>query len=178
MSPGAFRNKGGPPASPVVRRACDLLEDGEPREWEWMIREVGKLITPGVAMRRAERIRRAQSESDERVKPLSTERQIATGRRSLVRASVRAPYFAFEERDGKRFVRLVEVPPRVARDRAAEKEGAHVDPAVIVRAAEAGQDVTMLLHDLTRPALMRVTLALAEHIADSDERRRKRHALG
>jgi hypothetical protein len=173
MSPRAFENHGGPPASPHLRRACDLLDDGQPREWEFVVKEVGKVITPGVAIRRAERIRRNVSNSPTRVKPLTTERQIESGRRSFVREVVRPPWFTFEERDGKRFVRLASMPPRVARDRAAEKAGEQIDPARIIEAAQRGDDVTMLLHDATRATLMRVTLALAEHVANEQQRGRR-----
>jgi hypothetical protein len=156
----------------VLRAVVDMLDDGQPREVEAVIREAGKKIPPGVAIRRNERTRQSLSRRrngtvKERAKPLSEERQIEAGRRAMVREALRPRFFAIEDRDGKKYVRLVNMPPRVLRDRAAEAAGESVDPAVVIERAKAGDDVTMLLHDLTRPALMRVTLALAAYIADS-----------
>lgn len=165
----ALRQRGGAPASPVLRAATELLEDGEPREFNSVVRELGRHVPPGVAIRKTEMVRRGQRKDapDERVRQRDPERLIESGRRTIVRQALRAPFFEYSEHDGARFVRLVEVPPRVQRDREAERDGLLVDPARVIAAAEAGEDVTFLLHDATRAALLRVSLALAARLSDS-----------
>jgi hypothetical protein len=112
-----------PPISPVLIRAVELLEDRAWHDYEATIRELARMVPPGKAIRRAERLR-AQRGPAERYVPVSDERAIASGQRSIVKDSLHAPWFEvcpagvlpLELRPLRR-VRLVMVPAYIQRSR-------------------------------------------------------------
>lgn len=116
---------GGPPPDAIVVRLCELLESrgGAPVEREWLIREAGKVIPPGVAIRRTEQVRKIKAgrvAPAQRYKTASDERLIQIGRRSLVVARMEAMKARLQRRtdeNGVQWVRLVSLPPRVVRER-------------------------------------------------------------
>ncbi len=80
------------PLSPQLERAYELLSDGEWHDREVILREIAKVITPGIAVRHAEVVRRTSGKGvapAERKKPRSQEFLIASGKRSLARSALR-----------------------------------------------------------------------------------------
>ena len=146
--------------------AADLLTDGEWREYEWMIRELGKLVPPGRAIRRNEQDRSYNSDARERVRPLSPERAIQAGRRAIVRDALRVSSYEHEERDGIRFVRMLRVPPRVARERARRRAHALFDPAQLADELARGADAHGLLGELSERQIRLLALALVERVRE------------
>jgi hypothetical protein len=99
--------------SPQLARAYELLADGEWHEREQLVRELGKVIPPGVALRYNEARRRQDpnrrrargqptSATAERVVSRSTSFLVEAGRRRLAFLALRA--FVQEERDGAVYV--------------------------------------------------------------------------
>lgn len=80
------------PLSPQLARAYELLSDGEWHDREVILREIVKVITPGIAVRHAEMVRKTSGKGvapAERKKPRSQEFLIASGKRSLARQTLR-----------------------------------------------------------------------------------------
>ncbi len=78
--------------SPQLARAYELLSDGEWHDREVILREIAKVITPGIAVRHTEVVRLTSGKGvapAERKKPRSQEFLIASGKRSLARATLR-----------------------------------------------------------------------------------------
>ncbi|WP_460630121.1 hypothetical protein [Intrasporangium mesophilum] len=107
---------------------CDLLEGRGWVQREWLIREAGKVIPPGQAIRQAERDRRKAAGRDrpkppsERAIARSEDRLIQAGRRTLVVARLRLRYgSAFIERmtdaEGVEWVRMLSLPESVVQER-------------------------------------------------------------
>lgn len=70
------------------QRARELLADGEWHDLEWFLRELGKAIPPGQAVRIMEKARRASAahrglEQKPRAVERPTERMVESGRRRL-----------------------------------------------------------------------------------------------
>lgn len=138
--------RGGNPPSPVLVRACELLEDGEWKYLEEVLKECGKLVPPGQAMRQMERLRTYKGSPDGRKKPLDVHRQIEAGKRSVARAILWKPkVFEFyppnkgtrgPTRDTTRLIRLIEVPTSVKRWRA----GQFFDAAALVDKLEVADE--------------------------------------
>lgn len=168
-------NRGGPPANPLVVKLCELCEDGDWHELEPILREIGKLVPPGKAIRRAESIRQSVANAPaERHQPKPPERLIQYGRRSWARDALGASRRYFEQKedaDGTRWIRMRELPPRVARDRARARAHAHFDPVELADELRAGAVASALLGELSQPQLLRVAVELA-----SRERARAQHA--
>jgi hypothetical protein len=151
-------------------RLYEVLDDREWHNEEEVIREVGKVIPPGQAIRRNE-LRRAnqRGKKEERQRPLSEERRITAGRRDFVRDALTASakYHEVKVVDGQRWVRATGIPPRVARDRARARAHFHLDPELLADEIAQGADADALLSELDRQQLKKVALELARR-----ERRR------
>lgn len=102
-------------------RVDSTLSDGEWHDYERLVREVGKLIPPGIAMRAQKQARRAQklqrdgwSAPARRVQAIDTDRAVESGRRTIVRVMLKNPRFEFDRPAGlkpglpPRHVRLVD----------------------------------------------------------------------
>lgn len=156
---------GGPPASPLVMKVCELLDDGEWHDVEWLIREVGKLVPPGQAIRRAE-LRRKQNARDapaERQRPYNEDRQIASGRRSFVRDAINSSREHFET-DGQR-IRMLSLPSRVKRDRARARAQHHFEPADLADEIGRGANARAIINELSPNQLYDLALELANREA-------------
>lgn len=127
--------RGGNPPSDILIRACELLEDGEWKYLEEVLKECAKLVPPGKAMRQMERLRQYKGSPNGRQKDLDTHRQIEAGRRSIARAIIAGKPEVFElypprrgaqgpSRDTTKLIRLIEMPHSVRRMR----EGKWFDP--------------------------------------------------
>jgi hypothetical protein len=108
---------GGQPPGPILRRAVELLEGGEWHDFEAVMRELGKLVPPGVAIRRAERTRRLATGTPERQRPRPTERQIESGKRQIVRETISRPDFERDPLGAPKRIRLLSVPLSIGRER-------------------------------------------------------------
>lgn len=104
------------------RRIYELLRDGKWHDLDPIIADVGQLVPPGMAIRRAEESRRGSSQYDSRglkaeevgprKRPRTTEQLIRFGRRAIVYPILSPKHEAgpFERRDladGRRQVRMV-----------------------------------------------------------------------
>lgn len=82
----------------MSERAVELMGDGKWHDYETIIRELAKLVPPGVALRRSEQLRQSARPSTDgaahdpnwkpppaRIRPRSTEDQISTGARVIAR---------------------------------------------------------------------------------------------
>lgn len=184
------RHTGGRPPSELALKIIELLEDGEWHDYEKTIREAGKIIPPGRAMRRAEQARRGANPNSpsERARPLPPERLVATGRRYIVRDGLRGGHVETKtDSDGVRWVRLTGLPDAVASTRTREQrerdaESARAAELVELRAKlRAGADPHELLSELPRATLLRFAVSLAhcedrhivevEYNTDADGRR-------
>lgn len=105
-------------ANELLMRVCELLDDHEWHDYESVVRELGKLIPPGVAIRRNELDRSQQSEGRPRHMRTSEERQIQSGKRGITRDAMRSRYFERKSDGARVMVRLVRLPDSVARSRA------------------------------------------------------------
>jgi hypothetical protein len=106
------------PVNPLQRRAVELLGDGQWRDFETVVAELSKLVPPGQAVRKSEKIRRAaKGAPEQRKKTRDAERLIASGARTFAREALRESN-GFEQRvdpfDGARLVRMRKMPKRVA----------------------------------------------------------------
>ena len=127
---------GGARPSDLTLRLVELLEyAGEQgMERQALIREVGKAIPPGRAIREAERGRLksggiVRKVPEQRVVPASDDRQIQTGRRALANSALRAHRASIEQyadADGVIWVRLKSLPPSVAYVRAQEERATNM----------------------------------------------------
>lgn len=163
---------GGPESSEVARKLVELLERGGEQgvDKETVIREVGKVIPPGRAIRQAERARRKAAGvergtvPEQRARPVSDDRLIQYGRRALVVAAfhtMKANIERYKDADGVEWVRLLSVPPAVARDRARARAHHQFDEVDIADELRDGAPASALLGELTPAQLMRVALELA-----------------
>jgi hypothetical protein len=175
---------GGAAASPLLVRAVELLEDGKWHDLDKTVRELSRLVPPGRAIRRAEQNRAQASGTPTRTRQLSHERLIASGARSIAREVMRPPHFEIDPPastgrpantdDGRKRVRLVQVPPRVERDR---QLGRIPAPAFDAAATAAvlrtlpKPDLAASLRAMTRARLEAVALVAlsARETADSGE---------
>lgn len=112
------RSNGGPSASPPLVRAVMICKDGQWHDFEEVVREVGKVIPPGKAMRRAERNRILSGGPPQRCAKYDVTRIMAAGKRSLARDFVRPPWFVIEPAGRvpagtPRRVRLIKLPARI-----------------------------------------------------------------
>lgn len=165
---------GGGPSSPLTMKVCELLDDREWHRVEEIIREVGKLVPPGQAIRRAELRRKNTSRTPERKQPVSEDRLIKSGRRSFVRDSMGSarPHVELKfDDEGVEWVRLLSLPPRVARDRARARAHFHFDPVTLANELRDGADARALLGELSQQNLLKVGIELAQ-------RERARHVSG
>jgi hypothetical protein len=155
-------------------RLTELLEDGEWHRLDQVIREVGKLIPPGRAVRQAESDRLAAGGPPQRKVPLPVERQIESGRRTIVRSMLGyagGRYFEVDPRPrgGVRAspdtrVRMKEVPASVARDRKLAADGRSVNSALI-DSLIASDDPRAMLAALTgRDSVERVVLLMLDRL--------------
>jgi hypothetical protein len=92
----------------LAQRAYELLGDGKWHDYEKTLRELAKLVPPGVALRKNE-MRRAQSEVQRRRKGLgvrtgaktgpvfTVEQQMESGRREIVRTYLGNDFFEVDE---------------------------------------------------------------------------------
>ena len=96
-------------------RVCELLDDGDWHDYEWLIREAGRVIPPGKAMRQSERVRAKWDGAPERrVRSRSDEQLIRSGKRSILHDAIsHSPAFQTRQTDHGREIRMVHVPPRV-----------------------------------------------------------------
>jgi hypothetical protein len=79
------------PKSRLRRAIDDVVADGKPHTVEELSGRInGLVILPGAAAREAEKQRRVVSQAPERVRPLSTDRLIAVGRRRIIRTTLEA----------------------------------------------------------------------------------------
>lgn len=159
---------GGPPASPVQLKLVEVLEDREWHDVEKVIREVGKIIPPGQAVRRAEVRRKGATKPNrevpaERKRPLSEDRLIASGRRSYARDAFHGTrkYLEFKREDGVEWVRLLEIPGRVARDRARARARFHFEPTELADEIRDGADAGAMMGELSPAQLLVLALELA-----------------
>lgn len=164
---------GGPEASELSTKLVELLErGGEPGvERETLIREAGKIIPPGRAMRQAEIARKGSSKGrgapSARTRPVSDDRLVQIGRRgivvsALVNMKAYRQVEQYPDADGVEWVRLLEVPPAVARDRARVRAHHQFDVVEVVDEIRDGTiAASTLLGELTPAQLMRVALELA-----------------
>lgn len=167
---------GGPPASETLHKLVDLLEDGEWHVLEDILAEAGKLVPPGVAIRRAEKRRAATAGSaEERVRETAPDRLIAMGKRVIVMDTIAGGSRGYFEltparfpRDPERQVRLLQMPPRVARDRRLAERDSLFRASDAVETLLTTASPRMYVHDLTRPQLERLTIALLERLQDSN----------
>lgn len=160
-------NVGGPPATPLAMRVCELLDDGEWKPFEAIAREAGKLVPPGQAMRRAEVRRKGQRHGApaQRSRPISEERAIASGRRSFVRDTINATRQCFEfkqDDDDVEYVRMTSLPPRVRRDRARQRAHHHFVPGDLADEIRDGAHAAALIKELSLPQLQELAMELAK----------------
>jgi DNA-directed RNA polymerase subunit M/transcription elongation factor TFIIS len=103
----------------MLTKAVELLEDGEWHDLEFVLRELGKLVPPGRAMRRNENDRRLSSGTDARKKDLSETRLIASGKRAIAKDLLNKSYFEIYPlgRVQNKRVRMTELPPRAVWER-------------------------------------------------------------
>lgn len=106
--------------TPWMRHAADLLRDGEWREREWVMREMGKAIPPGVAVRFQEQVRLARRgqqlkngrptlrSTDERIVQRESTTLVTMGRRAIALKALHTARRVEQEKreDGKIYVRL------------------------------------------------------------------------
>lgn len=104
-------------------RVTELLEDGEWHDFEEVLAQLMKLIPPGRALRRTEAMRRYKSDAEERQRPFSQERQIASGKRAIAKDALAKPYieiYPLGKVKNKR-VRMTELPPKVRVERSRQE---------------------------------------------------------
>lgn len=150
-------------------KLCELLDDREWHKAEDLILELGKLIPPGQAIRRAELRRRLASGQrneapSERARPLSKDRQIAGGRRSYARDAFSGMRKYTETKfddEGVEWMRMIELPARVKRDRARARAHFHFEPSDLADEIGAGADAPALIKELTPKQLTELALELA-----------------
>lgn len=145
-------------------------------------REVGKVVPPGVALRRNERARRGNGE---RARPISTERAIQSGKRGIVgdaMAQANGRYFettaSTGHRDPNRQIRMVTMPPAIARQRALQAAGELFVPDEVIDKLLASEHPTVTLHNLSRGQVDRVALRLLERLRGADGREVINEVLG
>jgi hypothetical protein len=119
-------------------RVTELLEDGEWRDIDWIVREAGKVVPPAKAIRVQEATRLKAGGPPVRHRPLSDERRIESGRRYMVRQVLHSMKTSVE-RDGTRF-RLLRLPPRVEYYRKADADGRSFEASRILDQAVASHD--------------------------------------
>lgn len=161
---------GGPPANPLMMRLFELIDDGEWHEVEPLLREVGKMIPPGQAIRRAELRRRNSGHATplERRRPVSEERQIVSGQRSFARDTINSARTHVEvkfDEDGVEHIRMLSLPPRVRRDRARARAHHHFDAADLADEIGKGADARALINELSPTQLYDLALELAKREA-------------
>jgi hypothetical protein len=157
----------------VLTTAVELLEDGEWHNLEEIYAELAKVITPGQAIRRNERLRKRQNKG-ERVKPLSEARRIASGKRHIINDSLTAGgYFEktpmgsrAENRSPDRMIRMVKVPPRVIRDRELKAAGHLFRVEEEIPKLLLDDKPKMRIHNLTRAQVEKLALGLLEALKD------------
>lgn len=115
--------------TPHLRRASELLSDGEWHDREEIMREMGKVIPPGIAIRFQEQVRAGRrtqrlknnlpvvSESPERIVPRENNTLITMGRRGLALKALHAARRVETKRleNGKAVVRLRPALPYIRR---------------------------------------------------------------
>jgi hypothetical protein len=140
-------------------RLCELLVDMKWHPLDEIVREAGKVITPGKAMRKMEKQRLSSPRAPAQRKYFREEhRQIESGKRALVRETLFGHYWENAVIDGVRSVRMVEVPIRVSR------EWARLRLLKGDLIAELGKldDPTELLSLITQEQLFEVAVELAK----------------
>lgn len=163
---------GGPPAGAPLLRLVEVLEDGQWHRLEDVITEVGKAIPPGRAVRRNELARRSAGGPAERKRPTSHERVIAAGKRAIVNDTINSAQAFFERtpatrpRDPERMIRMVKMPPRVARDRAFAAQGTPMQADELVEKVLTADSPRIVVQDLTRSMVDRLAVRLVERLKD------------
>jgi hypothetical protein len=103
------------------RRLHELIGDGQWHDVEPVIRDLTKLVPPGVAIRYNERNRRKAGGAgpEQRVRPIAPEDAIRAGARGLINATIGVTNGSYELRwdNYTRQVRQVREPRQVATDR-------------------------------------------------------------
>lgn len=94
--------------SPPLVEAYKILDDGQWHDYEDVLRKIQKVITPGVAVRAAEAVRKSTSGAPEvRAKGRSQEFLIASGKRHVARSALRGSARIEHDRsDGGHRIRL------------------------------------------------------------------------
>jgi hypothetical protein len=170
---------GGTEPGAVLLKLVEVLQDGEWHNLEDVHREVGKVIAPGVALRRNERNRRSlqrrhESPEGERTRPISTERAIQAGKRSIVTDALaqhsERSYFqrtpARFPKDPDRLVRMVKMPPAVAQYRALQAAGRLFLADEVVDVMMTSDHPRVVLDSLSREQVQRVAVRLVERLKD------------
>lgn len=163
--------RGGPPASPLLKRAVELTEDGQWHDYDDVVRELCKLVPPGKAMRRAEKSRRYTG-PPERTKYDETERVLETGKKSYARDHLQKVWFEVKpvgrrEPGGlPRQIRLINMPPRILRDRELAARGRLVQPQTSIPLLLAGADVREHLAGLSAEQLLRLIQAMTTEMIE------------
>lgn len=160
-------------------RGVELLSDGEWHNLEAIYAEAGKLITPGQAIREyqktAQKGRAYKGLGPDLVyRPLTTQEQITSGKRTMLRAAFGAKsYFEFDPPKGRpggrrpvdrgRRIRYVG-PPVPPRPKAEPKPS----PALIVKQLEAAEpeERPAILRGLLYDDLEAVTLELVRQVTE------------
>lgn len=170
----ATHRKGGPSASPILVRAVELLEDGQWHNYADLVRVLSKMVEPGRAMRRAERVRAAGG-PPERYRAVEDYRLIQSGQRSIVRDFLIKKYFEIKPPgrpvDGgeERVIRMVRVPSRIARDRELAERGRLMNPRVLVPLLLNGESVDDHLRDVTLKQAIRLVKVMVAMMVEQRE---------
>ena len=169
------RSVGGQPASEILTRAVELTEDGQWHDYDTVAKELAKLIPPGKAMRRAEQTRLTQGGPAERRLPTDDHRVIETGKKAIVRGTLRGRWFEVDPPgrhwDGQtRRVRLIVTPPTVMQARQRAAMAKPIDPQTLIPRLLKSADVTEDLRNLTESQLRRLVEALVAQMKSSEAR--------
>jgi hypothetical protein len=171
------RNRGaGPPATPTLLKAAELLKSGSWFDYETILREVGKAYPPGEAIRRNEQDRvggrRSTEEEKPRKLPISDDRAIQAGRRAKARDTLSGTNFqhqSFAVPDGLggtrtvHRVRMLQVPAIVKREWTRVRAREHfVAVDVADELMEEEIDMRAMLTELTPPQLFEIAMELAK----------------
>ena len=140
-------------------RLCELLDDRQWHPLEGIIREVGKVIPPGTAVRKAEHDRKTQPGSPEqRQIQREAHRLVESGKRQLIREKLGERYWELDVVEEVQCVRMVELPERVRYERA-RRLAARLLGGDLTELVEA--DPGLVLRQLTYDQLLQVSVELA-----------------
>lgn len=112
----AVAKHGGPRPTELLLKLCDVLGDQQWHPLEAVVAEAGKVIPPGIAMRRTERERK-YSGPEQRVKAREPERLIQLGKASIVKEVLYGANFERKHEGDRILVRMATLPQRVRYER-------------------------------------------------------------